>query len=60
MYPVKIETFSGSVHTVELPTKEAVNQFVEKYPTVLPKGIAVKISCDLIGFSGSIFGKANY
>ena len=59
MYPVKIETFSGSVHTVELPTKETVFEFVEKYQDSLPNGVAVKLSCDLIGFSGSIVGKGN-
>ena len=59
MYPVKIETFSGEVRTIDLPTKETVFEFVERYQETLPSGIAVKLSCDLIGFSGSIVGKGN-
>lgn len=60
MYKVKIETFGGSVRTIDLPTKNSVNQFVNEYPKQLAKGTAVKITCDLLGIRGSIVGKANH
>ena len=58
MYKMKIETFNGSVSTIELPSKGAVAQFISNYPEKLPAGIAVKISCDLLGIRGSLVGKA--
>lgn len=58
MYKVKLETFNGSVSTLELPSKGAVAQFISTYPEKLPAGIAVKISCDLLGIRGSLVGKA--
>lgn len=58
MYKVKIETFSGEVSTINLPSKGAVAQFISTYPEKLPAGIAVKISCDLLGVSGRLIGKA--
>lgn len=57
-YPIRIETFSGEVSTINLPSKGAVAQFISTYPEKLPMGIAVKISCDLLGVSGRIIGKA--
>jgi hypothetical protein len=58
MYKVKLETFNGSVSVIDLPSKGAVAQFISNYPEKLPAGIAVKISCDLLGIRGSIVGKA--
>ena len=57
-YIVRLETFSGLVKNVQLPTHEAVSQFVEKYPDTLPAGTAVKMSCDMLGISGTLRGKA--
>ena len=57
-YPIRIETFSGEVSTINLPSKGAVAQFISTYPEKLPMGIAVKISCVLLGVSGRIIGKA--
>jgi len=56
-YPVKIETFNGSVKTITLPSKGAVAQFISTYPEQLPLGISVKISCDLLGVRGTLKGK---
>jgi hypothetical protein len=56
-YPVKIETFNGSVKTINLPSKGAVAQFISNYPEQLPLGISVKISCDLLGVRGTLKGK---
>jgi hypothetical protein len=58
MYSVRIETFNGSVSVVNLPSKGAVAQFINSYPEKLPAGIAVKISCDLLGIRGRLMGKA--
>lgn len=57
-YIVKLETFNGSVKSISLPSKGAVAQFINTYPTTLPAGVAVKISCDLLGISGRLMGKA--
>ena len=57
-YPIRIETYNGSVSTINLPSKGAVAQFISTYPEKLPAGIAVKISCDLLGISGRLMGKA--
>jgi hypothetical protein len=58
MYKIKIETFNGSVKTIQLPSKGAVAQFVSTYPTQLPVGVSVKIACDALGVSGTLRGKA--
>ncbi len=60
MYKVKLETFNGSVSEIDLPSKGAVAQFISNYPEKLPAGIAVKISCDLLGIRGSLVGKAKF
>ena len=57
-YPIRIETFNGSVSVINLPSKGAVAQFISTYPEKLPAGIAVKISCDLLGIRGRLMGKA--
>jgi hypothetical protein len=58
MYKITIETFNGSVKTIQLPSKGAVAQFVSTYPTQLPVGVSVKIACDALGVSGTLRGKA--
>jgi len=58
MYKLKLETFTGTVKVIELPSAGAVAQFINTYPTQLPTGIAVKISCDALGVSGTLRGKA--
>ena len=55
-YPVRIETYNGSVSTISLPSKGAVAQFISTYPEKLPVGIAVKVSCDLLGIRGTLKG----
>lgn len=57
-YTIKIETFNGSVTKINLPSKGAVAQFVTKYPEILPVGVSVKITCDLMGLRGVLKGKA--
>jgi len=59
MYKVKLETFSGNVSTISLPSKGAVADFISNYPSKLPAGISVKISCDLLGIRGTLKGKAS-
>ena len=56
MYKVKIETYSGMVKEISLPSKGAVAKFVNEYPSSLPKGISVKVSCDVLGVSGTLRG----
>ena len=55
-YPIRLETYNGSVKTINLPSKGAVAQFVNEYPKTLPVGISVKISCDLLGLRGTLKG----
>ena len=57
-YPIRIETYNGSVKTINLPSKGAVAQFISNYPNQIPAGIAVKVSSDLLGISGRLMGKA--
>ena len=59
MYKVKLETFNGTVKTIELPSKGAVAQFISTYPTQIPAGIAMKITCDVLGVRGVLRGKAS-
>ena len=56
MYKVKIENFYGSVSTVNLTTKEQVEEFISVYPSKLPIGTALKVSCDLLGIRGTLRG----
>jgi len=58
-YDVNLETFTGSVKTISLPSKGAVAQFINTYPTQLPVGVSVKIACDSLGISGTLRGKAS-
>jgi hypothetical protein len=57
-YDVKLETFNGSVKTISLPSKGAVAQFINTYPTQLPVGVSVKLSCDALGVRGTLRGKS--
>ena len=56
-YPIRIETYNGSVSIINLPSKGAVAQFISTYPEKLPVGISVKVSCDLLGIRGTLKGK---
>ena len=57
-YTVTLETFSGSTKKINLASKGAVAQFISQYPTQLPVGVSVKLSCDALGVSGTLRGKA--
>jgi hypothetical protein len=57
-YTVKLETYNGSVKNINLPSKGAVAQFISTYPNQLPVGVSVKLSCDMLGVSGTLRGKA--
>jgi len=59
MYKVKLETANGSVKTISLPSRGAVAQFISTYPTQIPVGIAMRISCDALSISGILRGKAS-
>jgi hypothetical protein len=58
-YTVKLETFSGSVKSIALPSKGAVAQFISQYPNTLPVGVSVKVACDTLGITGTLRGKAS-
>jgi len=58
MYKVTLESFSGSVKSITLPSKGAVAQFISTYPNTLPVGVSVKIACDTLGITGTLRGKA--
>ena len=55
-YTVTLETFSGSVKKISLPSKGAVAQFVSTCPETLPVGVSVKIACDTLGITGTLRG----
>ena len=57
MYKVKLETYSGVTKEISLPSKGAVAEFVNQYPNNLPIGVSVKMSCDVLGVSGTLRGK---
>ena len=56
-YTITLETFSGSTKKINLSSKGAVAQFISTYPTQLPVGVSVKVSCDALGVSGTLRGK---
>jgi hypothetical protein len=58
MYKVNLETFNGTVKTINLPSKGAVAQFISTYPTQLPVGVSVKVACDALGVRGTLRGVA--
>ena len=57
-YTITLETFNGSTKKINLASRGAVAQFISTYPTQLPVGVAVKVSCDSLGISGTLRGKA--
>jgi hypothetical protein len=57
-YTITLETFSGSTKKIAMPSKGAVAQFISAYPNALPVGVSVKVSCDALGVSGTLRGKA--
>ena len=57
-YTITLETFSGSTKKIAMPSKGAVAQFISTYPTQLPVGVSVKMSCDALGVSGVLRGTA--
>ena len=57
-YTITLETFSGSTKKIALASRGAVAQFISTYPTQLPVGVSVKVSCDALGVSGTLRGKA--
>jgi len=57
-YKINLETFSGSVKVISLPSKGAVAQFISTYPNTLPVGVSVKIACDALSVRGTLRGKA--
>ena len=59
MYKVTLESFSGSVKSITLPSKGAVAQFISTYPNTLPVGVSVKVACDTLGIRGTLRGKAS-
>ena len=58
MYKVNLEMAGGATHTIQLPSKGAVAQFISTYPTQIPVGIAIRITCDALSISGILRGKA--
>jgi hypothetical protein len=59
MYKIKLETFTGTVKIIDLPSRGAVANFISTYPNTLPVGVSVKMSCDTLGVRGVIRGKAS-
>ena len=55
-YTITLETFSGSTKKINLASRGAVAQFVSTYPTQLPVGVSVKMSCDALGVRGVLRG----
>jgi hypothetical protein len=56
-YTVTLETFSGSTKKINFASRGAVAQFISQYPTQLPVGVSVKLSCDALGVAGTLRGK---
>lgn len=57
-YTMTLETFNGSTKKISLPSKGAVAQFINTYPTQLPVGVSVKVACDALSIRGTIRGTA--
>jgi hypothetical protein len=55
-YTMTLETFNGSTKKISLPSKGAVAQFITTYPSQLPVGVSVKVSCDTLAIRGTIRG----
>ena len=57
-YTITLETFNGSTKKINLVSRGAVAQFISTYPAQLPVGVSVKMTCDALGVSGTLRGKA--
>ena len=57
-YTINLETYNGAVKKINLTTKGQVADFINQYPNQLPVGVSVKLSCDMLGISGTLRGKA--
>jgi hypothetical protein len=57
-YTITLETFNGSTKKINLVSRGAVAQFLSTYPETLPVGVSVRVSCDALGVSGTLRGKA--
>lgn len=55
-YTMTLETFNGSTKKINLPSKGAVAQFITTYPSQLPVGVSVKVSCDTLSIRGTLRG----
>jgi hypothetical protein len=55
-YTITLETFSGSTKKINFASRGAVAQFISTYPTQLPVGVSVKLSCDALGVRGTLRG----
>jgi hypothetical protein len=59
-YTMTLETFNGSTKKITLPSKGAVAQFITTYPSQLPVGVAVKVSCDTLAIRGTLRGTSTF
>ena len=55
-YTINLETYNGATKKINLASKGAVAQFITTYPSQLPVGVAVKVSCDTLAIRGTIRG----
>lgn len=55
---VTITSMSGNTSTMELPTREQVEYFIDLYRKNLKTNQRVKITCDLLGIDGYLQGTA--
>lgn len=58
MYTIKLQTFNGQTKEVAFTTKGQVANFINQYPSTLPIGVSVRVSCDVLGVSGILRGVA--
>lgn len=58
MYAIKLQTFNGQTKEIAFTTKGQVANFINQYPSTLPTGVSVRVSCDVLGVSGVLRGVA--
>lgn len=58
MYTIKLQTFNGQIKEIAFTTKGQVANFINQYPSTLPIGVSVRVSCDVLGVSGILRGVA--
>ncbi len=58
MYTIKLQTFNGQTKEIAFTTKGQVANFINQYPSTLPIGVSVRVSCDVLGVSGILRGVA--